>query len=366
MKFSLDWLKQYLETQATAQEIAAKLNALGIEVEELEDPAEKLAGFQVARVLSAAPHPNADKLQVLTVDTGAGPPLQVVCGAPNARAGLVGVLGTPGAVVPAGGFELRKSAIRGVESNGMMCSTRELELGDDHEGIIELPEDAPVGVSFAEYRGTSPVFDVAITPNRPDCMGVYGVARDLAAAEMGTLRPFNTRPSTSSGRAGSGSETGSAHAELVEACRPTFPCPVEIRTDDPEGCPAFFGRVIRGVRNGPSPDWLQAALRGAGQRPISALVDLTNFMMLGFGRPAHAYDLAKLSGAVVARRAAPGEQVLALNEKTYTLTPDMTVIADDTGVHDIAGIMGGEDSGASDASPSAGSTRRSSSPASSC
>ena len=325
MKFSLAWLKQYLETGASAQEIAARLTALGIEVEELEDPAAKLAGFRVAKVLTAAPHPNADKLQVLTVDTGEGE-LQVVCGAPNARAGLVGVLGTPGAVVPAGGFELRKSAIRGVESNGMMCSSRELELGDDHEGIIELPADAPVGTAFADYQGTSPVFDVAITPNRPDCMGVYGLARDLAAAGMGTLRP-----------------------PRIEPVPAMFQCPVEIRTDDPEGCPAFYGRVIRGVKNGPSPDWLQAALRGAGQRPISALVDLTNFMMLGFGRPAHAYDLTKLSGAVVARRAKQGEQVRALNEKTYTLDPSMTVIADDHGVHDIAGIMGGEDSGVSGA-----------------
>jgi phenylalanyl-tRNA synthetase beta chain len=321
MKFSLAWLKQYLETDATAQEIAARLTALGIEVEELADPAEKLAGFRVARVLTAAPHPNADKLQVLTVDTGEGE-LQVVCGAPNARAGLVGVLGTPGAVVPAGGFELKKSAIRGVESNGMMCSTRELELGDDHQGIIELPEDAPVGTAFADYQGSSPMFDVAITPNRPDCMGVYGIARDLAAAGMGTLKPLQ-----------------------IEAVPGRFPCPVEIRTDDLEGCPAFYGRVIRGVTNGPSPDWLQALLRGAGQRPISALVDLTNFLMLGFGRPAHVYDLAKLSGAMVARRATAGEQILALNEKTYSLTPEMTVIADDNGVHDIAGIMGGEDTG---------------------
>jgi len=326
MKFSLDWLKRYLETDADAAAIAAKLNAIGVEVEEIEDPAERLAGFAIARVLTAAPHPNADKLQVLTVDTGSGDPLQVVCGAPNARAGLVGVLGQPGAVVPANGMELRKSAIRGVESNGMMCSARELELGDDHQGIIELPEDAPVGTSFADYRGASPVFDVAITPNRPDCMGVYGIARDLAAAGMGTLKPLELVPVTGS-----------------------FPCPVEIRTDDPEGCPAFYGRVIRGVTNGPSPEWLQAALRSAGQRPISALVDLTNFLMLGFGRPAHVYDLAKLSGAVVARRAKEGEQVLALNEKSYTLDGEMVVIADERQVHDIAGIMGGEDSGVSEA-----------------
>ncbi|MCB5425257.1 phenylalanine--tRNA ligase subunit beta [Altererythrobacter sp. CC-YST694] len=329
MKFSLSWLKEYLDTDADAAAISAKLNAIGIEVEGIEDPAEKLAGFIVAKVLTAKPHPDADKLQVLTVDTGqvakGGDPLQVVCGAPNARAGLVGVLGTPGASVPANGMVLRKSAIRGVESNGMMCSTRELELGDDHDGIIELPEGAPIGTSFADYRGEGPIFDVAITPNRPDCMGVYGVARDLAAAGLGTLKPLT-----------------------IEKTVGSFPCPVEIRTDDPEGCPAFYGRVIRGVTNGPSPEWLQAALRSAGQRPISALVDVTNFLMLGFGRPAHAYDLAQLTGAVVARRAKDGEQVLALNEKTYTLDAQMTVIADDSGVHDIAGIMGGEHSGVSE------------------
>jgi phenylalanyl-tRNA synthetase beta chain len=234
---------------------------------------------------------------------------------------MKGVLGLAGATVPANGLKLRKSEIRGVESNGMMCSTLELELGDDHEGIIELPADAPVGTSFAAYHNASPVFDVAITPNRPDCMGVYGIARDLAAAGMGTLKPLREHD--------------------IEA---TYPCPVEIRTDDPEGCPAFYGRVIRGVTNGECPEWMQKRLIAAGQRPISALVDITNYMMLAFGRPAHVYDLAKLSGPVVARRAKDGEQVLALNEKTYTLDDSMTVIADDAGVHDIAGIMGGEHS----------------------
>lgn len=324
MKFSLEWLKYFLDTDASAAEISAKLNAIGIEVEGIEDPAERFAGFRVAHVLTAAPHPDADKLQVLTVDTGEGDPLQVVCGAPNARAGMNGVLGLPGAVVPANGMELRKSAIRGVESNGMMCSVRELELGEDHDGIIELPADAPVGMPFAEYNAASPVFDVAITPNRPDCMGVEGVARDLAATGLGTFKPVRAEPVAG-----------------------TFPCPVEIRTDDPEGCPAFYGRVIRGVTNGVSPEWMQRRLRAAGQRPISALVDVTNYLMLAFGRPAHAYDLAKLTGAVVARRARAGEQVLALNEKTYTLDESMTVIADDNGVHDIAGIMGGEHSGCS-------------------
>jgi phenylalanyl-tRNA synthetase beta chain len=325
MKFSLSWLKDHLDTTASVEEISAKLNAVGLEVEGVEDPAAKLAGFKVAKVLTAERHPNADKLQVLTVDTGDGQPLQVVCGAPNARAGLVGVLGLPGAVVPAGGFELKKSAIRGVESNGMMCSTRELELGDDHDGIIELPADAPVGTAFADYHSTDPVFDVAITPNRPDCMGVYGIARDLAAAGLGTLKPI-----------------------AVQAVPGSFPCPLPIRTDDPEGCPAFFGRAIRGVKNGASPQWLQDRLLSAGQRPISALVDITNYVMLAYGRPAHAYDLAKLSGAIFARRAVDGESCLALNGKEYTLTSAMTVIADDAGVHDIAGIMGGEHSGCSE------------------
>lgn len=325
MKFSLEWLTDYLETEASAAQIAAALNAIGHEVEGIEDPAERLAGFRVAEVLTAAPHPDADKLQVLTVNTGEGDPLQVVCGAPNARAGMKGVLGLPGAVVPANGMELRKSAIRGVESNGMMCSVRELELGDEHDGIIELPADAPVGTAFAEYHGASPVFDVAITPNRPDSMGVYGIARDLAAAGLGTLKPIAVPEIAGEGA-----------------------CPVEIRTDDSEGCPAFYGRVVKGVRNGASPEWMQRRLLAAGQRPIGAIVDLTNYLMLGFGRPAHAYDLAKLTGEVVARRAKNGEQVLALNEKTYTLDDTMTVIADDAGVHDIAGIMGGEHSGVSE------------------
>ena len=326
MKFSITWLKRYLETEASLTEICDTLNAIGLEVEGAEDPAAKLAGFRVAKVLTAARHPDADKLQVLSVDAGDGVPLQVVCGAPNARAGMVGVLGLPDAIVPANGMVLRKSAIRGVESNGMMCSTRELELGEDHDGIIELPADAPVGTPFALYHGASPVIDVAITPNRPDCMGVYGIARDLAAAGLGKLKPIEAAP--------------------IEG---SFACPVSIASDDVEGCPAFFGRVIRGVTNGASPRWLQDALLSAGQRPISALVDITNYLMLGYGRPAHAYDLAKLSGAVVARRARDGETVTALNDKTYTLDPEMTVIADQAGVHDIAGIMGGEHSGCSEA-----------------
>jgi phenylalanyl-tRNA synthetase beta chain len=326
MKFSLTWLKDHLETEASIEVIAAKLNAVGLEVEGIENPADKLAGFVVAKVLTAAPHPNADKLQVLSIDAGTGEPLQVVCGAPNARAGMIGVLGLAGAIVPGGGFELKKSAIRGVESNGMMCSVRELELGEEHDGIIELPAEAPVGTPFADYHGADPVIDVAITPNRPDCMGIHGIARDLAAAGLGTLKPI-----------------------AAQAVPGSYPCPMPIRTDDAEGCPAFFGRAIKGVKNGASPQWLQDRLISAGQRPISALVDITNYVMLAYGRPAHAYDLAKLSGAIFARRARDGETCLALNGKEYALTSAMTVIADDNGVHDIAGIMGGAHSGCSDA-----------------
>ncbi len=325
MKFSLSWLKAHLDTDADINAVAETLTRIGLEVESVENPAEKLAAFRIAKVLSTAPHPQADKLQVLSVDAGEGP-LQVVCGAPNARAGLVGVFGAPGAVVPANGMVLKVAAIRGVESNGMMCSTRELELGDDHDGIIELAADAPVGQAYAEWAGLNdPVIDVAITPNRQDCMGVRGIARDLAAAGLGMLKPLT-----------------------VPTVMGHFACPTEIRTDDPDGCPAFYGRVIKGVANGTSPDWMQARLKSAGQRAISALVDVTNYVMLDLGRPAHAYDLSQLSGAVVARRAAEGETVTALNGKDYVLTREMTVIADANGVHDIAGIMGGEHSGCSE------------------
>ncbi|GGD62667.1 phenylalanine--tRNA ligase subunit beta [Erythrobacter arachoides] len=325
MKFSLEWLKDYLETDASVAEISAKLNAIGIEVEGIEDPADKLAGFRVAEVLTAAPHPDADKLQVLTVSTGEGDPLTVVCGAPNARAGMKGVLGLPGAVVPANGMQLRKSAIRGVESNGMMCSVRELELGDAHEGIIELPADAPVGADFAAWHGASPVFDVAITPNRPDCMGVMGIARDLAAAGVGTFKPAQVAQIAGEG---------------------AIAMPIAIAPD--ADCSAWYGRSIAGVSNGPSPEWMQRRLLAAGQRPISALVDCTNYLMLATGRPAHVYDLARLTGSMVARRAREGEAVEALNEKTYTLDDSITVIADDAGVHDIAGIMGGAHSSVQD------------------
>jgi phenylalanyl-tRNA synthetase beta chain len=327
MKFSLSWLKDHLDTEADAATVSETLTRIGLEVEGVDNPAEALKPFRIAKVITAERHPQADKLQVLTVDTGSGDALQVVCGAPNARAGLVGVFGGPGTYVPGSDFTLKKAAIRGVESHGMMCSARELRLGEDHDGIIELPADAPVGTSFADYAGLDdPVFDVAITPNRQDCMGVRGIARDLAAAGLGKLKPLEI--------------------PTIEGC---FDNPVDIRVDDPQGCPAFFGRTVRGVTNGPSPEWMQRRLKAAGQRPISALVDITNYVMIDLGRPGHAYDLKELKGAVVARHARDGEQVLALNEKEYVLDAGMTVIADDRSVLGIGGIMGGEHSGVSDA-----------------
>lgn len=327
MKITLDWLREHLHGDYGVADVVATLNRIGHEVEGVENPAEKLAGFRVAKVLTAEKHPQADKLQVLTVDTGDdGAPLTVVCGAPNARAGLIGVLGLPGAVVPANGMELKVAAVRGVESNGMMCSTRELELGDDHDGIIELPADAPIGTPFAEYSGAGdPVIDISITPNRQDCMGVRGIARDLAAAGLGTLKPLDI-PTI----AGEGAPT------------------TEIRTDDSEGCPAFYGRTISGVTNGTAPEWMRRRLEAVGQRSISALVDISNYVMFDLGRPSHIYDRATLTGALVARRAKNGETAVALNGKEYSLTDTMTVLADDSGVHDIAGIMGGEHSGCSE------------------
>ncbi|GAA4771708.1 phenylalanine--tRNA ligase subunit beta [Stakelama sediminis] len=334
MKFTLNWLKEHLDTDADLDTILETLTRIGLEVEGVENPGEKLNDFRVAKVLTAEKHPNADKLQVLSVDAGDGP-LQVVCGAPNARAGMIGVFGPPGAFVPGSGFELKVAEIRGVESNGMMCSVRELELGDAHEGIIELDEDAAgaIGVTYPDYAGlTDPVIDVSITPNRQDCMGVRGIARDLAAAGLGALKPL-------------GDVYRMGEVKPVEGDGPA----PDVRTDDSEGCPAFYAQSVRGVKNCESPAWMRRYLAAIGQRTISVLVDITNFVMIDLGRPLHVYDMAKLSGGLVARKAKADEQVLALNGKSYTLDESMTVIADEAQVHDIGGIMGGEESGVSDA-----------------
>ena len=330
MKFTLSWLKEHLGTDATLGQITDALTRLGLEVEDVRDPGAALAPFRVARVLSAGRHPQADKLQVLQVDAGDGS-IQVVCGAPNARAGLVGVFGAPGTHVPGPDITLKVASIRGVESNGMMCSARELQLGEDHDGIIELPADAPVGASYAEYAGlTDPVIEVAVTPNRPDCMGVRGIARDLAAAGLGKLKPL----------------VEAYRVDTTHQVEGSGPAP-EVRTDDPAGCPAFYAQAVSGVINGTSPDWMRRRLEAIGQKPISALVDITNFISVDLGRPLHVYDRAKLAGPLVARKARAGEQVEALNGRTYALTDAMTVIADDAAVHDIGGIMGGTESGVS-------------------
>ena len=330
MKFTLSWLREHLETEASLAAILTALNDCGLEVEGVTDASAKLAAFTIAEVLTAAPHPQADKLQVLTVATGSGDVVQVVCGAPNARAGMKGVFGAVGTYVPGSDLTLKVASIRGVESRGMMCSMRELELSDEHDGIIDLPADAPVGASYAAWAGLDdPVIEVAVTPNRQDCMGVRGIARDLAAKGLGRLK------------------------SLPEAYRvKSFDVPragpgPDVRTDDPVGCPAFFACSVSGVANGAAHEWLRRKLSAVGQRPISALVDITNFIMLDLGRPLHVYDRAKLAGALTARKAIDGEHVVALNGKIYALDATMTVIADDTHVHDIGGILGGAESGCS-------------------
>ena len=333
MKFTLGWLKEHLDTDATADAVSIALTRIGLEVEGVENPGAALAKFRVARVLSAERHPQADKLQVLSVDAGDGP-MQVVCGAPNARAGLIGVFGPPGAVVPANGMELKVAAIRGVESRGMMCSARELGAGEGHEGIIELPEDAPVGTAFPDYANLNDaVFDISVTPNRQDCMGVRGIARDLAAAGLGTLKPW--------------AEVYAGRLSTVEEVAGEGPGP-DVRIEDAEGCPALYAQAVRGVTNDAAPEWMTVRLNAIGQKPISALVDITNYVMIDLGRPLHVYDAAKLQGGLVARKARAGESIVALNGKSYTLAETMTVIADDAAVHDIGGIMGGEHSGVSD------------------
>lgn len=329
MKFTLSWLKDHLETDAGLDAIVETLTRIGLEVEGVETRGAAVVGFRVARVVTAEQHPNADRLRLLSVDVGEAEPIQVVCGAPNARAGLVGVFASPGTVIPVSGTRLEIGTIRGLESRGMMCSERELLLSDSHEGIIELPADAPVGVDYAAWAGLDdPVIDVAITPNRPDCLGVVGIARDLAAAGLGTLRSL---------------EIGAVHG--------AFPCPVEVTLDlgdVPEWCPAFALRLVRGVRNGPSPDWMQRRLKAIGLRPINALVDVTNYMTFDRGRPLHVFDAAKVSGNLVVRRGRKGESLLALDGRTYALDESICVISDDRAVESLAGVMGGEDSGVSE------------------
>jgi phenylalanyl-tRNA synthetase beta chain len=330
MKFTLSWLKEHLDTEATLAEIVDKLTMIGLEVESVADTGKALAPFTVARVVSAEQHPNADRLRVCMVDTGSGDPVQVVCGAPNARAGMIGVFSPPGTFIPGKNITLGVGTIRGVESRGMLVSAFELQLSDDHEGIIELPADAPVGKAYAAWAGLDdPVIEINLTPNRPDCAGVHGIARDLAAADMGKFKDPSVKP-----------------------VKGEFSAPVKVTLDfgtTPSLCPAFALRLVRGVKNGPSPEWLQRRLNAIGLRPINALVDITNYITYDRGRPLHVFDAAKVTGNLTVRRARPGETLRALDGKTYALDDTICVIADEQGVESLAGIMGGEATGCSDA-----------------
>lgn len=327
MKFTLSWLRDHLDTSADLKTIADTLTRIGLEVEAIHDPAAQLAGFTIAHVIEAKQHPNADRLRVCMVDTGAGAPVQVVCGAPNARTGMKSVFSAPGTYIPGKKITLGKGVIRGVESLGMLCSAAELELSEDHDGIIELPEDSPVGEAYARWaKLDDPVIEINLTPNRPDATSIFGIARDLAAAGIGKLRDGAVEPVTG-----------------------TFPCPVGVTLDfahdDAHLCPLFALRLVRGVKNGASPEWMQARLKAIGLRPINALVDITNYVTFDRGRPLHVFDAKKVAGDLAVRRAREGEQVLALDGRTYALQPANVVIADDNGVESIAGIMGGEHSG---------------------
>ncbi len=327
MKFTLSWLKEHLDTDEPLEKLADRLTMIGLEVENIEDKSKALAPFTIARVISAEQHPNADRLRVCMVDTGdGGAPVQVVCGAPNARAGLVSVFSAPGTFIPGKNITLGVGTIRGVESRGMLCSAAELQISEDHDGIMELPADAPLGAGYAQWAGLGdPVLEINLTPNRQDCAGVHGIARDLSAADMGRFKDAAIRP-----------------------IKGEFPCPVKVTVEDASLCPGFALRLVRGVKNGPSPEWLQKRLTSIGLRPINALVDITNFMTYDRARPLHVFDAAKVKGNLTVRRARDSESLLALDGRIYTLDSGICVIADEHGVELLAGIMGGEASGCSE------------------
>src|SRR5689334_16243409 len=325
MKFTLSWLKTHLDTDATLQQITDTLTRIGLEVEDVEDRGATLAPFRIARVIEAVQHPNADRLRVCTLDTGNGT-ATVVCGAPNARTGLIGVFAPPGSFIPGTGITLKVGEIRGVRSAGMLLSERELGISDEHAGIVDLPEDAPVGAAYAEWAALNdPLIDVSVTPNRGDCFSVRGIARDLAAAGIGTLRPW-------------------APANIA----PSFRGGPRWQIDFPEYCPWILGRTVRNLRNGPSPQWLQDRLISIGLRPINTLVDITNFFTIDLGRPLHVFDVSKLAGDVLTLRPGRNETFHALNGREYIVTQEDCAIADAAGVQSMAGVMGGETTGCDD------------------
>ncbi|HEX4096269.1 MAG TPA: phenylalanine--tRNA ligase subunit beta, partial [Caulobacteraceae bacterium] len=326
MKFTLSWLKDHLDTQASVDRVVDAMTMAGLEVEHVEDPGSRLSAFSVARIVEAVQHPNADRLRVCQVDTKDGRK-EIVCGAPNARAGLSTIYAPIGTYIPGSGITLEPKPVRGVVSNGMMCSARELETAEESDGIIELADNPAVGTSAAEALGLEAVIDFEVTPNRPDWLGVAGIARDLAAAGVGRLRDLGVKP-----------------------VKGSYPCPVEIRISAQDACPTFAGRVVRGVKNGASPEWLQKKLLSVGLRPINALVDVTNYLTYDRDRPLHVYDAKKIQGGFLdARLAHEGESLLALDGRTYALDPEICVIADASGVVDLGGVMGGESTGCSDA-----------------
>ena len=326
MKFTLSWLKDHLETEAGVAEVEAAMTMAGLEVEHVLDPAAKLAAFSVAKIIEAVQHPNADRLRVCQVDTKDGRK-EIVCGAPNARAGLTTIYAPIGTYIPGSGITLEPRPVRGVISHGMLCSAAELETASESDGILELDDTLPVGASAAQALGLEAVIDFEVTPNRPDWLGVVGIARDLAATGLGR---FKTPP--------------------VQPVRGEFPCPIEVRLDGTDACPFFSGRLIRGVQNGPSPAWLQARLKAVGLRPISALVDITNLISYDRARPLHVYDAATLTGGFIeARLGRDGEQVEALDGQTYSAGPDICVIVDGSGPIGLGGVMGGLSTGCSEA-----------------
>ncbi len=335
MKFTLSWLKDHLDTKASLDEITEKLSAIGLEVESVEDPGAKLGSFRVARIVEAKKHPNADKLQIVMVEVEKGkPPLEVVCGAPNARAGLIGVFAPLGTYIPGSNITLEKKPVRGVVSNGMMCSAAELELSDESQGIIELDQkmEAKIGASYVDAAGLAdPVIEVKLTPNRPDCTGVRGIARDLAAAGLGKLKP----------------EPKLGAIDEAFECR--LALKLEFTPETADACPVFATRTIRGVKNAPSPAWLQNRLQAVGLRPINALVDVTNYISMDRGRPLHVYDAGKIKGGIHVRLGKPGETFLGLDGKEHSVDNTMCVIADDSGPLGLGGVIGGEASGSTEA-----------------